>query len=101
MKLTCTIYVYKKKDGNNNNIFSDSNNNHRRYLQKRSTLLQNNDDCLNIAIKTLIGQIGELIRFAFFSNEQDYYKNYYKIFHNLFFPSNCCASIHASATQLS
>lgn len=41
-------------------------NNHRRYLQKRSTLLQNNDDCLNIAIKTLIGQIGELIRFAFF-----------------------------------
>lgn len=66
MKLTCTIYVYKKKDGNNNNIFSDSNNNHRRYLQKRSTLLQNNDDCLNIVIKTLIGQIGELIRFAFF-----------------------------------
>lgn len=66
MKLTCTIYVYKKKDENNNNIFSDSNNNHRRYLQKRSTLLQNNDDCLNIAIKTLIGQIGELIRFAFF-----------------------------------
>lgn len=36
----------------------------------------------------------------FFSNEQDYYKNYYKIFHNPFFSSDCCSSIHASATQL-
>lgn len=65
MKLTCTIYVYKKRM-EIIIIFLVILNNHRRYLQKRSTLLQNNDDCLNIAIKTLIGQIGELIRFAFF-----------------------------------
>lgn len=65
MKLTCTIYVYKKRM-EIIIIFLVILNNYRRYLQKRSTLLQNNDDCLNIAIKTLIGQIGELIRFAFF-----------------------------------